>query len=121
MTMILVVDDEPDIRDLLADVLRGEGYDSVPAGNGHVARDLLANKSFDLVVTDTMMPGLDGLGLVRWMRGQPQLRAIPVVLISAALRPNLNGFGNCVFLPKPFDLEALLEAIAAALGSGSHL
>lgn len=120
MKTILVVDDEPDIRDLLIDVLRVEGYDTVPAGNGHVARDLLADKSFDLVVSDTMMPGLDGLELVRWMRGQPHLRATPVVLISAALRPSLDGLGTCVFLPKPFDLEALLEAIAAALGSGSH-
>jgi CheY-like chemotaxis protein len=115
METILVVDDEPDIRELLVDVLRGEGYLVVPASNGQVAREALAETHIDLVITDTMMPGLDGVGLIRWLRAQPSLRAVPVLLLSAARRPNLDGLGDCVFLPKPFDLTTLLEAVATAL------
>lgn len=116
MRTILVVDDEPDIRELLVDVLGLEGYLLVPAGNGQVARNVLADQTVDLVITDTMMPGLDGVGLIRWMRGHQDLRAVPAILISAALRPNLDGLDNCVFMTKPFDLTALLDAVEAALG-----
>jgi CheY-like chemotaxis protein len=117
MKTILVVDDEPDIRELLVDVLRGEGYLMVSASNGQAARKLLAEQAVDLVITDTMMPALDGVGLIRWMRGRPHLQAVPAILISAALRPNLDGLGHCVFMTKPFDLSTLLDAVAAAVGT----
>ncbi|HVL24212.1 MAG TPA: response regulator [Thermomicrobiales bacterium] len=116
MKTILVVDDEPDLRELLVDVLRGEGYLMVWASNGQAARALLAEQAVDLVITDTMMPGLDGVGLIRWMRAQPELRSVPAILISAALRPNLDGLGHCEFMTKPFELITLLDAVTTALG-----
>jgi CheY-like chemotaxis protein len=115
MTTILVVDDEPVIRELLVQVLRDEGYATVTAGDGVAALESLESGDIDLVLTDTMMPRLDGVALIRTMRKRPVLNTMPVVLLSAAGRPALDGMGDCVFLPKPFDLTSLLAAVADAV------
>lgn len=115
MKTILVVDDEPDIIQLLVEILRGEGYDAVPAGDGVAALEALTGTGVDLVITDTMMPRLGGVELIRAMREDQELADIPVILMSAAMRPVLDGFGACVFLPKPFDLAALLEVVTRML------
>ena len=112
MTTILVVDDEPVLRELLTELLRDEGYAIVAAGDGVAALEVLIAAEIDLLVTDTMMPRLGGVELIRTMRDRPVLDALPVVLMSAAGRPNLDGLGRCVFLAKPFDLASLLAAVA---------
>ena len=116
MATILVVDDEPTILDALAEVLREEGHAVLAAGDGAAALGLLARGAPDLVITDTMMPGLDGPGLVRRMRARPELREAPVLLASAVARPPWDGLGDVAFLPKPFDLGALLAAVATLVG-----
>jgi CheY-like chemotaxis protein len=115
MNTILVVDDEPDIRELLVDILRDEGYVTLAAGDGVAALEVLRETAIDVVIADTMMPRLGGVELVRWMREHPALRDVPVILMSAALRPNLDGFSVCTFLPKPFDVSTLLDAVAEAV------
>ena len=116
METILLVEDEPAILDMLVDVLRAEGYATLAAQDGLAALELLARGVPDLVLTDAMMPGLDGPALVRRIREEPALREVPVVLASAVLRPDLSGLDGVTFLAKPFDLDALLGAVAAALG-----
>jgi len=115
MPTILVVEDEPTIRELLVEVLEDEGYAVLGATNGIEALDVLAGQAPDLVLTDAMMPGLDGLGLVRRMRGDPRTASTPVILMSAVLRAGRPGFPGVSFLPKPFDLHRLLSEIEARL------
>ena len=116
MRRILVVDDEPDILQLLADLLRDEGYEVLGAHDGVAAMQVLAQTVVDLVITDTMMPRSDGVKFTRSMRERRELRDIPVVLMSAADRPGLDGLGTVSFLPNPFDLVSLLDAVEAVLG-----
>jgi CheY-like chemotaxis protein len=119
MATILVVDDEPAIRELLVEILREEGHAVLTAGDGLQASEVLGRVVPDLVVTDVMMPRLDGPGLTRWMRERDALRGVPVVLLSAVARPDGDGRGDVAFLAKPFDLGALLAAIRSALGHPS--
>ena len=114
MATIVVAEDEPTILEAMATVLAMEGHAVLPAAHGLAARDLLAATVPDLVVSDIMMPGLDGPDLVRWMRTRPDLRTVPVILTSAAVWPELDGLQPAVFLAKPFDLADLLDAVARA-------
>jgi DNA-binding response OmpR family regulator len=110
-----VAEDEPTILEAMAMVLAMEGHAVLPAADGLAARELLAATVPDLVVSDIMMPRLDGPDLVRWMRARSELRTVPVILTSAAVRPALDGLEPAVFLAKPFDLTELLAAAGAAL------
>ena len=102
---ILVADDEPIIRDFLADLLREEGYAVLTAADGRTALAAVGRTSPDLVISDVMMPGVDGVDVARSLRE----RGIPVVLMTAAGRcPSLPGV-TCV--PKPFDLDAMLATV----------
>src|SRR5215203_482635 len=115
MATILVVDDEPALLELLVDILDGEGHEMLAARDGVVALGLLTGRRSDLVITNAMMPRLDGMGLIRSMRHHPDLRDVPVIVLSAATLPTLDGLGAVTFLPKPFELTALLAAVATAL------
>lgn len=115
MKRILAVDDEPDILELLVEILRSEGYEMLAASDGMAALNLLGRTGADLVITDTMMPHLDGVALIRSMRERPDLRDVPVIMMSAAGRPALDGLDVSTFLHKPFDLSALLDAVAQAV------
>ena len=118
MSTILVVEDESPIRELLAEVLRGEGHRVLAAADGLAALALLDRETPDLVLTDAMMPGLDGLGLAARMRADPRTAGVPVVLMSAAVPARPDGLDGVGFLAKPFDLDRLLGVVAAALDSG---
>lgn len=116
MKTILVVDDEPDILDLLVDILHGEGYRMLAARDGAAALEVLAEADADLVITDTMMPRLNGIALLHSMREHTRLQDLPVIVMSAVARPDLDNFDSVTFLLKPFDLMTLLEVVATALG-----
>jgi CheY-like chemotaxis protein len=118
---VLVVDDEPDARELLATCLEARGCDVRTASDGEEALEMLREGGEDvgLVITDVMMPRLDGLALCEQMRAEPQLRSIPVVLVSAlfgrgqhdvAQHPVVGALG------KPIDLDALLTMVRQTLG-----
>jgi CheY-like chemotaxis protein len=115
MGTILVVDDEPTIRELLVELLQEEGHTLLGAVDGLAAMELLEHSVPDLVLTDAMMPRLDGPGLIRWMRDHPELRAVPVIVLSAVVRIDPAELENIVFVAKPFDLTTLLEAVETAL------
>ena len=107
---LLIVDDEKNIRASIVDFFRIEGFETAEAQNGLAAQKLLAEQSFDGVVLDLRMPGMDGLTLLRWLRGEG--RQIPVVMISAygdiedAVTAMKEGAGD--YLVKPFDPAELL-------------
>ena len=80
MGTVLVVDDEPVVRDVVVRYLEQEGYRTLQAGDGETARDLLERETPSLVVLDLMLPGTDGLALCRWIRARSQL---PVIMVTA--------------------------------------
>ena len=118
MTMILVVDDEPALRELLVDVLTDEGYTVLAAPDGRRALDLVPTERPDLLLLDIMMPGLSGHEVVGQLRTLPE--SPPVVLMSAGMAPagRLEP-PVAIFLPKPFKLDQLLATIARVLGRGT--
>lgn len=116
MPKILVVDDEPDIAELLQTVLEEEGYQVVVAGNGREGLAAVTQSRPDLILCDVMMPLMDGVGLCRAMQAQPDARDIPLVFMSAGRKPvNQDGCHYAAFIPKPFELTAVLEVIASLI------
>jgi CheY-like chemotaxis protein len=110
---VLVVEDEPAIREVVADLLQDEGYAVRQASDGLQAIDELEVDDVDLVLSDVRMPRLDGPALARRLRRHGY--AVPVVLMSAVdVEVDLPGVG---FLPKPFDRDHLLHAVGSALGA----
>ncbi len=110
---VLIVEDEPAIREVVADLLQDEGYAVRQASDGLQAIDELEVDDVDLVLSDVRMPRLDGPSLARRLRGRG--RAVPVVLMSAVdVEVDLSGVR---FLPKPFDRDHLLHAVGSALGA----
>ena len=117
--MILVVDDEPTLLDLVAEVLREEGgHDVVTARDGAEALEVFALEAPDLVLMDVMMPGLDGRGAYRAIRARPDGAAARIVLMSASHTPRTLDPGLDGFLAKPFHLADLLALVDRVLGSG---
>jgi len=113
---ILVVDDDPEIRELLCDYLRAQGMQAAAVADGQGMWDWLARHSADLVVLDLMLPGVDGLALCRSLR---ERTPIAVVMLTArgALMDRILGLemGADDYLPKPFDPRELLARITGVL------
>ncbi len=117
MKTILVVDDEADIVEAVAEFLTGEGYRVVSAGNGTYALARLEKENPNLVLTDSIMPVTDGPGFVQRMRALPEFRSLPVVLMSASREISVRTDGLSV-LNKPFGLDELLTVIEGLIGKG---
>ncbi len=113
MATILVVDDDGMLCDLLHDLLTEEGYEVRCAHHGLAALEEIGRSLPDLVLTDSQMPHLDGLGLLRCLADKSV--ALPVVLMSA-VRPNDVPVG-VAFVAKPFDLDALLATVKGTLNT----
>ena len=114
---LLVVDDEPDIRELLAASLRFSGFEVLTAANGWEALDAVSSSQPDLLVLDVMMPGLDGLGVVRRLRESGD--SVPVVLLTArdSTEDRVQGLtiGGDDYVTKPFSLEEVVARVRAVL------
>lgn len=111
---ILVVDDDVDIRETLAEILRDEGYPVDVVGDGLEALDYLrTHPSPRLVLLDLMMPRMNGEDLVKILRGTPTLAQTRVAVLSAArdLRERAEEMKAVAFLQKPITLERLLALV----------
>lgn len=113
MARILVVDDEDVLLDMIASLLEELGYHPLKATNGRQALVRLAAEPEPpaLIITDVMMPQMGGAELVRAIRADVRLRAVPVILMSAAGRLRDSHLADG-FLHKPFDLDTLAEMVA---------
>jgi len=114
---VLVVEDEWVIAEVLAMTLADAGYQVITAANGRQALASLAETRPDVIVTDTMMPILDGPGLLAALAADPAHRDIPVVLMSAAQPRTTWSAGADALIGKPFDLDTL-DALVQRLLSG---
>jgi CheY-like chemotaxis protein len=113
MGQLLVVEDEPLLRELLTLVLTEEGYKVQAAENGTVALQLLEAWRPRVILLDLMMPPLDGWAFRAVQLAHPELRDIPVIVISAAydVKRQAALLGASACLPKPYDLETVLRAV----------
>ena len=121
MRRILIVDDEPSVRDVMATVLLDAGYSVQTAADGHIALQIIDAAPPDLIITDVMMPHLDGWALLD--HAHQRNPSLPVILMSAGdwirgRRP-LSIPDHAVFLAKPFAVEELLELVGRLTGSPS--
>jgi CheY-like chemotaxis protein len=120
---ILIVDDEATTAEMFSLMLENEGYKTaVVHGTGTAIRAIQQHRP-DLLLVDVMMPGLSGLELCRFIRREPELRDLPVVIASAMSQPEdvqagLDA-GADVYLMKPISKADLLEGLEAALASKS--
>jgi adenylate cyclase len=118
-SVILVVDDSEENRDMLARRLRRQGHEVATANGGQSGLDLLARTPVDLVLLDVMMPDLDGYAVLQRIKDDPALRDIPVVMISAL--DELDSVVRCIqlgaddYLGKPFEPVLLQARVGACL------
>jgi CheY-like chemotaxis protein len=116
--VVLVVDDDPNIRRMIIAALKRDGYTFREAPNGRDALDLMRAEHPDVVVLDLMMPVLSGWDVLRERMSDPELRRIPVIIISANRDPEVAhavSQGICAFLPKPFDIGALSALVRSCM------
>lgn len=114
-TSILIVDDDADIREALVDVLTDHGYASHAVAHGGAALAALqAGMRPSLILLDLMMPVMDGLTFRQHQLADPDLRELPVLVISAGndLSVHAASLGAVETLRKPIDLDKLLDAVA---------
>lgn len=107
---VLVVDDEECIAQLLGEFLESVGYHVLLAGNGRVALTLARVFLPALVLTDVVMPEMDGPEFIEALRASPKTRNIPVVLMSST-RPAAAALCDIPFIAKPFDLDGVLDYV----------
>lgn len=116
---ILIADDEPNIRQLIAFTLRRRGYIILEADDGAAALALIRQESPDLAVLDVMMPGLTGIAVVQQLAVDPATAEIPVILLSAKgqgseIEEGLAS-GARLYLVKPFSPRELADRVAEVL------
>lgn len=116
MARVLVVDDEPIVRDVVARYLERDGHSIVQASDGETARELLEREQPALVVLDVMLPGLDGLALMRWIRARFD---VPVIMLTARgdESDRIVGLelGADDYMTKPFSPRELAARVRTVL------
>ena len=112
---VLLVEDDPDIRGTVKDLLQAEGYEVFEAENGRRGLQMLETVARPcLILLDMMMPVLDGNGFMDLLRSDEALVSIPVVVVSAG---NGSARGTQGFIRKPFDLDHLVHVVKQYCGS----
>jgi DNA-binding response OmpR family regulator len=122
MTTILVVDDEPIVREVVVTYLRREGYRTLEAGDGELAKTLVETERPDLVVLDLMLPRTDGLSVCRWIRAHG---SVPVIMLTARTEEadRIVGLelGADDYVTKPFSPRELAARVRTVLRRASPL
>jgi two-component system sensor histidine kinase/response regulator len=122
---ILVVDDDENILNLEKTILEQKGFEVTPAAGGVEALQLLAEKGFDLVLLDVMMPEVDGFAVCRKIKEDPRHKDLPVIFLTArgggeALAEGFES-GAIMYINKPFTANKLLTIVNTMLESGANL
>jgi two-component system chemotaxis response regulator CheY len=119
MARILAVDDSPSMRQMVNIALTSAGYEVEQACDGVEALELAQRSRFDLVLTDVNMPNMDGITLVRQLRGTPNYKFVPLLVLTTEATQERKQQGKAAgatgWLVKPFNPERLLATIAKVL------
>jgi two-component system chemotaxis response regulator CheY len=120
MASILAVDDSASMRQMVTFTLKGAGYEVVEAADGQDALQLAKSKKVDLVLTDINMPKMDGIALIRALRGLPQYKFTPILTLTTESTSDKKQEGKAAgatgWIVKPFNPEQLLTVIKKVLG-----
>ena len=119
---VLVVDDELETAEMLVEMMRLSGYQVFKSSTGRQAIQMITRERPDVVLLDLMMPDVSGLDVLRYMRRDPYLRKIPVIILSARCMPSdiQSGLeaGADLFLTKPLDCDDLRRAVDEIIRTG---
>ena len=111
------------MRQMLAYVLTSNGYTVIEAEDGERGLELAKSRQADLVLTDQNMPKMDGIALIKALRGLPAYKTVPIMMLttesSPALKQQGREAGATGWMVKPFDPEKLLEMLKRAMASSS--
>ena len=123
--LIMLVDDEPNLRELLRQMLELGGFDVVEAEDGLEALEKLEKVAPDVMILDVMMPNLDGVSLCKRLRADATFAALPIIMVSGktqhrAVQEGLAAGAN-QYLCKPITVEELLQSVRALLPAPSPL
>ena len=117
---VLTVDDSASIRQMVAFTLKSAGYTVIEAADGQDGLDKARANAVNLVLTDQNMPKMDGLTLIKTLRGLPQYKATPILMLttesSDAMKAQGRASGATGWLGKPFDPQKLLEVVKKVIG-----
>lgn len=118
---VIVVEDEPDAAEMFAEMMRVSGYRVLKMSSSTPAIGLITAEKPDVVILDVMMPDVSGLEVLRFMRREPTLKDIPVILVSAKSMPSDIQVGidagASVYLTKPVGFQDLNQAVEQVLAS----
>lgn len=114
---ILVVDDSPDMRDVLQQLLVPAGYEVTGVPSGARALAHMSAELPDLVITDLLMPGMSGFTLRATMLRRPELARIPVIILSGYWQRPSETLEAAAVLPKPLNIDLLLSTVARLTGA----
>lgn len=116
---VMIIEDEPDVSELFAEMMRVSGFHVLKAYTGTPAMGLIAQEKPDVIILDIMMPDVSGLEVLRYMRREPELAKIPVIIVSALSMPSdiSAGFdaGATTYLAKPVGYIDLKNAVERAV------
>ena len=119
---IVVIEDEPDILEIVSYNLKREGYSVVGVDRGDAALNIIRNESPNLIILDLMLPGMDGLSICQQMKSDPIVRDIPIIIVSAKGEESdiVIGLelGADDYLAKPFSPRELLARVKVVLRRG---
>ena len=109
---VLIVEDDEDLREMMAQMLTIEGFDTATAANGREALDYLHSSGKPhVILLDLMMPVMDGWEFRRQQKADPELAPVPVIVLSALDPPRAATVDADAFLKKPLDFDRLLELV----------
>ncbi|OPX94170.1 MAG: hypothetical protein A4E62_01480 [Syntrophorhabdus sp. PtaU1.Bin002] len=117
---IMTVDDSASVRQMVSFTLKGAGYEVVEACDGSDALTKLSGKPINMIITDLNMPNLDGIGLIRGVRGNASYKFIPIIMLTTESQDSKKQEGKSAgatgWIVKPFKPEQLLAVIKRVLG-----
>ncbi|HEX6999713.1 MAG TPA: response regulator [Gammaproteobacteria bacterium] len=120
MARILAVDDSASLRQMVCFTLKQAGHEVIEAADGVQALDLARGSATDLVISDVNMPNMDGITLVRELRGLPEYKFTPILLLTTESGEDKKQAGKAAgatgWIVKPFDPDTLLATIKRVLG-----
>ncbi len=112
---VLTVDDSASIRQMVSFTLKSAGYEVVEAVDGMDGLEKAKGKSFNLVLTDQNMPRMDGLSLIKSLRGMPGYRTVPILMLTTESSDTMKSQGRAAgatgWLVKPFDPQKLIGTV----------